>query len=213
MKHDSPIAREGWIFIAVPGVIAAVLWYYSFYLWSLIPMVLALFSAFFFRNPQRAALPDRGLVFSPADGRILEINQVQENLYMEGEALQIRIFLSLFDVHINRIPIKGRVEWVEKRGGLFLPAYKPEAADKNACNRLGILSDYGRILVVQITGLIARRIVCWAKPGDDFESGERFGLIRFGSCTELYLPASAQITIAVGDKVKGGETVVARFPE
>lgn len=213
MRHNSPIAREGWIFLAIPGIIAATVWFTPYYKWSIIPLFLALFCGFFFRNPNRGGPLDKGLVFAPADGTILEIKKVEENRYLKGEALQIRIFLSLFNVHINRIPIQGQVEWVEKTGGLCLPAYKPEAEYKNACNRLGLVTEYGRILVVQITGLVARRIVCWAKPGELLQSGERYGLIRFGSCTELYLPVSAQVAVAVGEKVKGGETIVARFPE
>ncbi len=213
MKHNSPIAREGWLFVAIPGIIAVALWFTPYYEWAIIPMVLCLFCAFFFRNPQRVIQPDKGLVFAPADGKILGINRVHEDLYINDEAIQIRIFLSIFDVHVNRAPIQGKVEWIEKTGGLFLPAYKLEAASKNASNRVGILSEYGRILVVQITGLIARRIVCWVKPGDVLMSGERFGLIRFGSCTELYLPVSAQLEVKAGDKVKGGETVIARFPQ
>ncbi|MEQ8174457.1 MAG: phosphatidylserine decarboxylase family protein [Syntrophomonadaceae bacterium] len=213
MKHDSLIAREGWIFIAIPGLIAIILCFTDYYLWSSLFWFLALFCVFFFRNPRRVATGNKNLVFAPADGRVLEVRRVEENRYMQGEALLIRIFLSLFNVHINRVPLTGKVEWIEKREGLFISAYKPEASEKNACNYLGMMSEYGKVLVIQITGLVARRIVCWAKPGQTFETGERFGLIRFGSCTELYLPLSAEPMVKPGDKVKGGETVVARFTE
>ncbi|HWP97850.1 MAG TPA: phosphatidylserine decarboxylase family protein [Syntrophomonadaceae bacterium] len=211
MKHNCLIAREGWIFVATPAIITVVLLFTPYYRWSLIPLVLTLFCTFFFRNPERRAEAHKGLVLSPADGTVMEVKRVQESSYLQGEALQVRIFLSIFNVHINRSPLDGQVEWVERSGGLFLPAYKPEAGEKNARNCLGIVSEYGKVLVIQITGRIARRIVCWVKPGDVLQSGERFGLIRFGSCTELFLPTTASIEVARGDKVRGGETVIARF--
>lgn len=211
MKHDSLIAREGWILIAIPAVIAIIISLTTYYMWSLIFWLLTLFCIFFFRNPRRVPAPEPKLVVAPADGKVMDVQRVKEDKYLNEEALRIRIFLNLFSVHINRVPVAGQVEWIEKRGGLYIAANKPEASEKNACNYLGLVSEYGKILVVQITGLIARRIVCWVKPGEQLAIGERFGLIRFGSCTELYLPISAEPLVKPGDKVKGGETVVARF--
>lgn len=213
MRHDSLIAREGWVFVAVPAFIAFVLFVTPYYWWGLLPLFLAAFCAFFFRNPRRVPHSEKGLVFSPADGTVMEVKRVEEERYLNSEAILVRIFLSVFNVHINRVPLTGRIEWVEKRSGMYLAAYKPEAGAINACNYLGILSEYGKVLVVQITGLIARRIVCWASPGDVYETGQRFGLIRFGSCTELYLPVEAEVLVKPGDKVRGGETIIARFSE
>ncbi|MDD3268331.1 MAG: phosphatidylserine decarboxylase family protein [Syntrophomonadaceae bacterium] len=209
--HKSFIAKEGWPFIAGFALITLLVYLSPFYKFSLIPLVLTLFCLYFFRNPERYFPGERNLVVAPADGRILEINKVYENQYLQSETQQIRIFLNLFNVHINRIPLAGTIEWVDKKGGLCLPAYKQEAGTMNARNSVGLISEYGRILVIQITGIIARRIVCWAKPGDKLQTGERFGIIRFGSCTELYLPLDAKIEVAPGQKVKGGETIIARF--
>lgn len=211
MKHDSFIAREGWVLIAIPALIAAIISLTPYYKWSVILWILTLFCVFFFRNPNRVPASESDLVVAPADGKVMDVRRVKEDKYLQDEAIRIRIFLNLFNVHINRAPVAGRVEWTEKRGGLYIAANKPEASEKNACNYLGLVSEYGKILVVQITGLIARRVVCWVKPGEDLTLGERFGLIRFGSCTELYLPLSAEPLVKPGDKVKGGETVVARF--
>ena len=123
----------------------------------------------------------------------------------------MRIFLSIFNVHINRNPIGGRVEWVQRFTGMYLPAYKDEAGKKNVRNYLGIVTNWGKVLVVQITGFVARRLVCWVREGDTLSTGQRFGLIRFGSCTEVYLPEEVTILVKAGQKVKGGETVIARL--
>ncbi|MDD3364791.1 MAG: phosphatidylserine decarboxylase, partial [Syntrophomonas sp.] len=147
------------------------------------------------------------------DGRVMDIKTVVEENYVHAKTIRVRIFLSIFNVHINRSPIEGRVEWVNRVSGIYLPAYKDEVSDRNARNYVGIVTEWGKILVVQITGLIARRLVCWVQPGDTLKIGERFGLIRFGSCTEIYLPEDATILVQTGQKLKGGETVIARFCE
>lgn len=213
MMHKFIIAKEGWPFIVGFALVTLFLYLSPFYKLSLIPLAFTLFCIYFFRNPERNSSAEPNMVLAPADGRVLEVNTVYEDKYLHNETQQVRIFLSLFNVHINRIPLSGTVEWVDKKGGLCLPAYKQEASDLNARNYLGLISEYGRILVIQITGLVARRIVCWAKPGDNLQTGERFGLIRFGSCTELYLPLDAKIEVVPGQKVKGGQTVIARFED
>ncbi len=209
--HNSIIAREGWPFIIFFAIISTWLLWLSCYKFAIAMGVLTLFCLFFFRNPERSVKEDKDLVLAPADGKVMEINKVWEEQYLEAETIQLRIFLSLFNVHVNRSPMAGTVEWVNKKGGIFLPAFKKEAGNKNARNYVGLISEYGKVLVVQITGIIARRIVCWVNPGDAMGAGERFGLIRFGSCTELYLPLEAEILVVPGQKVKGGETIVARF--
>jgi phosphatidylserine decarboxylase len=213
MNHNEIIAREGWIFIVFFAVAAAVLYFLTGY-WGAVPaVILALFCTYFFRNPERIASVGEKIVTAPADGRILDIEEVNEDRYIHGKAIRVRIFLSLFNVHVNRSPVDGKVVWVQKTGSKYFAAYKPEAGTHNVRNYLGFEANGQKILLVQITGFVARRLVCWAGPGDQLKRGERFGLIRFGSCTELYLPTDAILTVRAGDKVKGGETNIAELSQ
>ncbi|MDD4171149.1 MAG: phosphatidylserine decarboxylase family protein [Syntrophomonas sp.] len=211
MNHREPVAREGWLFIGFFAFVTMLLYWAWDYRAALIGLVPTVFCIFFFRNPQRKTPAQEGNVVAPADGRIMDIMNMSEDKYIHANTIRVRIFLSLFSVHINRAPIAGQVEWVQKVSGIFLPAYKDEASHKNARNYLGLSTEWGRIMVVQITGIIARRLVCWVQPGDILETGQRFGLIRFGSCTEIYLPEDINILVEHGQKVKGGETLIARF--
>lgn len=211
MRNNNIIAREGWPIIVFFAVLTVLMVSLSFYTLSFLALISSLFSLYFFRNPERLTQKGRGLVFSPADGKVLDITTVFEQQFLNAEVKKIRIFMNLFNVHVNRIPISSKVDWVEKKGGIFLPAHLKEAGDKNVRSYTGLVSEFGKLLVVQITGLIARRIVCWVRPGDKLDAGERFGLIRFGSCVEIYLPLEAEIQISPGQRVKGGETIIARF--
>ncbi len=170
--------------------------------------VLAGFTLFFFRDPEREIPTGAGVVVSPADGRILGIDRVEHAPFLEAPAKRVTIFLSIFDVHLNRSPIEGKVTYRNYNPGKFLPANAPKASEDNEQNSVGIEDNGYRVLVRQIAGIIARRIVCWVNPGDSVGRGERFGLIRFGSRTELFLPESAKIEVAVGQKVKGGATII-----
>jgi phosphatidylserine decarboxylase len=211
MKHKEIIAYEGWVFIAAPALLSAVCFLLHWITAGAVMVVVSLFCLFFFRNPERTIPQEAGLAVSPADGRIMDITRVEEPLFIQGEAIRIRIFLSLFNVHINRMPVEGMVEIIQHVSGMYLPAYNIEAGSKNQRNYIGISSDEGRLVVVQITGLIARRLVCWAAVGQFLSRGERLGLIRFGSCTEVYLPGHADVQVAAGDKVRGGKSVIAKF--
>ncbi len=211
MNHSSIISREGWPYIGILVLLATLLALLSYNYYWLIPLGLALFAAYFFRNPERSIPADECLILSPADGKIMEISTVWEDQYLKSSAIQVRIFLSLFNVHVNRVPFSGEVEWLSRSGSTYLPAYKKEAGTSNVSNLVGIHSHKGKIMVVQITGIVARRLVCWLKIGDQVQSGERLGLIKFGSCTELYLPLSAEILVQPGEIVKGGETIIGRF--
>jgi phosphatidylserine decarboxylase len=164
----------------------------------------------FFRDPERQAPKGEGLVVAPADGKVVSV--ADANSAFLGSAKRVSIFLSPLDVHINRTPVEGKIEKVSYQRGKFLAAYKDEASQRNEQNALTIVDSAGRKFgVVQIAGVLARRIVCWAKAGDRLARGERFGLIMFGSRTDTYLPESCQIEVAEGQRVKGGETVLARF--
>lgn len=211
MSHREPVAREGWPFILLFAFITWLLYVFTNAIGVLLGLALTLFSIFFFRNPERVVTGKWGDVVAPADGRVMDITPVSGVEFMQAEAIRVRIFLSLFDVHVNRAPIAGRVEWVQRTPGLYLAAYRDEAGLLNARNYVGLTTEWGRLLVVQVTGLVARRLVCWVQPGDYLETGERFGLIRFGSCTELYLPQGTRILVAPGQKVKGGESLIAKL--
>lgn len=211
MRHREIIAVEGWIFIAVAACLAVVCFILSWRIPAYIFTAVSLFCIFFFRNPERVIPEQVGVVVSPADGKIMDVSKVEEPRFIKGEAIRIRIFLSLFDVHINRMPLAGEITWIHQVSGRFLPAYKEEASANNQRNYIGIESNEGRVMVVQITGLIARRLVCWVSSGQILGRGERLGLIRFGSCTELYLPCHADVQVHPGDKVRGGKSVIAKF--
>lgn len=209
MRHF-PIIADGWVYIGALGLISLLTYRWSPVLASVF-LILLLFVAFFFRNPPRNIPTEPGLIVSPADGVVLNIEQVFEGDYLKTEAQKVSIFLSIFNVHINRSPMDGKVEYLNYQSGRYLPAYRTEAACQNEQNRLGLRNDSCRVLVNQIAGLIARRIVCWPRLGDELKRGERFGLIKFGSCTELYLPPGVKLEVKKGDRVKGGETIIGRI--
>ena len=204
-----PIVKEGLPFVAAagtPAVAAGVLG------WPGIAVafgVVALFTAWFFRNPKRSSPKSDRAVVAPGDGKIVEICEESEPRFLKDKRVRISIFLNIFDVHVNRIPCRGMVEQVAYQPGRFFAASRPEATLQNEQNALLIRAAQGaRVLCVQIAGLIARRIVCWVVPGETVACGERFGLIRFGSRMDVYLPVDTKLNVKVGDHVKGGETLL-----
>lgn len=175
---------------------------------------LVFFCLWFFRDPERVPPDDPTLAVSPADGTVTLVDEIEEAQFFKCRMKRVSIFLSVLDVHVNRTPIAGEVLYTEGRGGLYLDARKPEASVLNeslfwAIGSRDALSQ--AVGVKQITGAIARRIVPWVEMGESLMRGERFGMIRFGSRTDLYLPLDAQVLVAVGAKVKGGETPIAQM--
>jgi phosphatidylserine decarboxylase len=166
----------------------------------------------FFRDPDRPAPADPNLVVAPADGTITDITEVDENEILKTKTRRVGIFLSIFDVHTNRAPIGGRIVYRQHREGLCVDARRLDCSEKNESMTWAFENPRATIVVRQLTGAIARRIVAWAKVGDEMEKGERFGMIRFGSRTELYLPLYGTVLVKVGDHVAGGSTVIARLP-
>jgi phosphatidylserine decarboxylase len=200
-----PVAREGWGFITAFALLALISAYWEGWAWSAAFAILALLITGFFRDPERTPPQDPDAVLAPADGRVVSV-EVQAS---EGGA--IRIFLSPLDVHINRSPVSGRVVQSEYRKGRFMAAYRTESSDANEQNALDIRTASGEnFKVVQIAGVLARRIVTWCRVGDELRAGERFGLIQFGSRTDLHLPSGYAPCVRLGEKVRGGESVVAR---
>lgn len=197
--------------LAATAVLAVVYWPVAW-----VPLILALFVVWFFRNPRRQIPHGPGVVVSPADGRIAAIEERESDEFVEGPVTVIGIFLSVFNVHINRASLPARVIGLQYRRGKFLNALRPESAREN--EQLSVwfeetVQPYRRIVVRQIAGAIARRIVCWLKPGDQLEAGEQFGMIKFGSRTELVLPREPglRIEVKLGQKVAAGKTVLAHF--
>ena len=171
--------------------------------------VVAGFMVFFFRDPQRTPPALAGAIVSAADGRVVGVDAVDERQeYLGSPGVKVSIFLSPFDVHINRAPIAGQVDFVDWHRGRFKPAYSAGASAENEHSAVGISNGSMRVVVKQIVGVLARRIVCYPTSGDALQLGERFGLIRFGSRVEHILPSGTQIEVGVGDRVKGGETVI-----
>lgn len=189
--------------VARPGL-------YTFLPAGLLTALMALL-LYFFRDPVRTPEAGEGLFLSPADGRVVEVRRLHEPRFLEGEAVKIGIFMSLLDVHVNRAPVEGRVALVEHVSGQFLQAFRPEASEVNEHNLVGLESRYGRVLVRQVAGIMARRIVCRVRPGQRLQAGDRLGIIKFGSRVDLYLPQGAEPVIRVGDQACAGVTVVARW--
>ncbi|HJT21212.1 MAG TPA: phosphatidylserine decarboxylase family protein [Nitrospira sp.] len=168
-----------------------------------------LFVMWFFRNPSRAVPQGSNLVVAPGDGKVIAIEEEFEPRYLKDRSIRLTIFLNVFDVHINRMPCDGTVEDVQYQPGLFMAANKPDATIKNEQNALMIKTAQGaKVLCVQVAGLIARRIVCWVSPKERAVCGERFGLIRFGSRMDTFLPIGSVVRVSVGDRVRGGESIL-----
>jgi len=200
-----------WILLILASVGVAVS-FVSMWL-SLIFLALFLFTIAFFRDPNRPVPAGPNLIVAPADGRVRDIVELDEKEILKTKTRRVGIFLSIFDVHTNRAPIDGRIVYRQHHAGLCLDARDPNCSEKNEAMTWAFENPRGRIVVRQLTGAIARRIVAWANVGDELKKGERFGMIRFGSRTELYLPLDAEVLVKTGDHVSGGSTVIARLPD
>lgn len=206
-KHDGYIAREGFPIIFTLGLVALALVWMGFKGIATIVFAAMLFVVFFFRNPGRKPPADKGLVVSPADGRILKVEEVQLDGLLQGPHRKVSIFMNVFNVHVNRVPYSGRVEKIEYHAGKFLSADLDKASADNERNTVLIRTAEGKaFLTIQIAGLIARRIVCWIGEGLEVDRGQRFGLICFGSRLEVVLPLDSKILVQAGQKVRAGET-------
>jgi phosphatidylserine decarboxylase len=204
-----PFAKEGFPFIGTAAGLTLIAGWLGWVPVAAAAAILTLFVSWFFRNPTRVVPQGPGLVVSPGDGIVLAVEEEFETRYLKDRSVRISIFLNVFDVHINRMPCEGTIEDIQYQPGLFLVASKPHATLKNEQNAVMIKTVEGaKVLCVQVAGLIARRIVCWVKAKDRAVRGERYGLIRFGSRMDTYLPVGTAIKVAVGDRVKGGETLL-----
>jgi len=208
-----PIHREGYVFIAIFAGITLFLGLFSGFLFW-IGLIFTAWCAYFFRDPQRVTPLDDRLVISPADGVVSAVGHAvppRELGLGVAEMQRISVFMNVFSVHVNRSPVRGRITKIEHRPGKFLNAELDKASAENERNGLVIQSPNGTVACVQIAGLVARRILCWAEAGGSISVGERFGLIRFGSRVDVYLPNDAAARVAVGQTAVAGETVIAEF--
>jgi phosphatidylserine decarboxylase len=180
---------------------------------TLICLALIGYTFAFFRDPTRPDPADENAVVAAADGTVADVDETEEPEVLKSRTKRVGIFLSIFDVHTNRAPVAGRIIFRQHREGMCLDARRAECSEKNEAMTWAFQNPRATIVVRQLTGAIARRIVAWSHVGDELQRGERFGMIRFGSRTEVYLPLSAKVLVKVGDRVKGGASVIAQLPE
>lgn len=205
------IIEDGYIFIAVPVLLAAAAAYFINAYAAAVPALLALYFAYFFRNPSRTIPADETALVSPADGRVMGVEKVYEDTYFDRNCTKVTIFLSVFDVHVNRAPLPGVINFQQYTCGRFRPAYKDGVGYENERYSIGIENDKTQILVTVIAGILARRIVSWVTLGDTLAHGQLYGMIKFGSCAEIYVGDDIEITVRKGDRVRGGETIIGRI--
>ena len=198
------IVKDGYIYVGVSLLLAAIVYYFFGAVWAVIPVVLALYFAYFFRDFHRV---------TPADGTVMGVDEIFDDEYLNEPATKVTIFLSVFNVHTNRAPLDGEIKYQRYTCGQFVPAYEKNASFENERHAIGMDNGRMRFLVIQIAGLLARRIVSWVTVGTKLQQGETYGMIKFGSSTELVVPRNVEITVKKGDKVVGGITVVGRVKE
>lgn len=205
------IIREGYYFAGTFIIIALLTGSAISPYAAILPAVLACYCIYFFRNPARKIPTDESLIVSPADGTVQDVVDIESDDFIKSPCKKVIIFLSIFDVHVNRAPIAGEIKVQKYICGRFRPAYKDSVGFENERHLIGIENEKIRVTVTQIAGILARRIVSWVTLDDKLEKGELYGLIRFGSCTEIVVPDNVEIFVAKGQKVRGGETVIGKI--
>lgn len=207
-----PVAREGYPFILASFFCIIVVWAIGLSWLNVLFVPLAVFVVAFFRDPERESPQDPKAIVSPADGRVIKVERIRDDKFLKADALRICIFMNVFNVHVNRVPASGRVVDVIYNPGRFFNASLDKASLMNEQNAV-VMEDRGgrRFAFNQIAGLVARRIVCYARPGMSFAKGERFGMIRFGSRVDVYLPSGSSPKVRVGEKVRAGSSVIGNW--
>jgi len=212
------INKEGWPVIFLTGAIllifTALSTFFNFILWdalAIILLIVLVFHFFFFRDPERDTPTGESLIISPADGHVIKIDEIDEDTYFKTRVRRVSIFLSIFDVHVNRMPVSGKVDYVAYKKGQFLAAFADDASNVNEMSIVGVDTGKGKILFKQIAGLIARRIIYTVKEGDMAVAGERFGLIRYGSRVDMFFPLTAKIHVKLKQAVRCGSTIIGEF--
>lgn len=207
------IVKDGYPFIIAAVILTLIVFYFFGVSAAIIPGVLAVFFIYFFRNPSRSMPYDPNILYSPADGTVMAVEDIFDDEYLNEPATKVTVFLSVFNVHVNRSPIDGEIKYQRYTCGQFVPAYKKSASFENERHAIGLDNGRMRILVTQVAGLLARRIVSWVTLGHQMKQGECYGMIKFGSSTELVVPKNVEITVKKGDTVVGGITVMGRIKQ
>lgn len=207
------IVKDGYPFIIAAVILTLIVFYFFGVSAAIIPGVLAIFFIYFFRNPSRSMPYDPNILYSPADGTVMAVEDIFDDEYLNEPATKVTVFLSVFNVHVNRSPIDGEIKYQRYTCGQFVPAYKKSASFENERHAIGLDNGRMRILVTQVAGLLARRIVSWVTLGHQMKQGECYGMIKFGSSTELVVPKNVEITVKKGDTVVGGVTVMGRIKQ
>jgi phosphatidylserine decarboxylase len=204
--------REARPFLLIFGILTLLAVWLSPWL-GLMPGLVFVYILWFFRDPDRAISTDPRDIISAADGKVIAVDTVEESWHTQGRMKRVAVFLSVLDVHVNRAPVAGKIVKIHHHAGEFLDARHPEVDVRNEAMNWLFETPRGPVVLRQLAGLIARRIVAWSKEGDTVDKGHRFGMIRFGSRTDVYLPVECEVTVKVGDRVQGASTVIARWPE
>ena len=207
------IVKDGYPFIIAAVILTLIVFYFFGVSAAIIPGVLAVFFIYFFRNPSRSMPYDPNILYSPADGTVMAVEDIFDDEYLNEPATKVTVFLSVFNVHVNRSPIDGEIKYQRYTCGKVFPAYKKSASFENERHAIGLDNGRMRILVTQVAGLLARRIVSWVTLGHQMKQGECYGMIKFGSSTELVVPKNVEITVKKGDTVVGGVTVMGRIKQ
>ncbi|MBB5337239.1 phosphatidylserine decarboxylase family protein [Pectinatus brassicae] len=206
------IVKEGYKFIGTAAALAVAAYVFVSPYVAIVPAVLTGFFTFFFRNPKRNIPEDTSLIVSPADGKVMNVVRLEDDDFIKKPCTKITIFLSVFNVHVNRSPMKGEIKFQQYTCGRFRPAYKNSVGFENERHMIGIDNGRMRITVTQIAGILARRIISWVTLNDILTRGELYGLIKFGSCTEIVVPdESVEVLVKKGDNVIGGESIIGRI--
>lgn len=215
IENRLPVAREGLPFIFTGLIITIIIFILGIISIAILFGLITLFTIWFFRDPDRTSSVAEDAVLSPADGTVIDISHLEDagDRGVGSPAIKISIFMSVFNVHVNRIPVRGKISGIKYNPGRFFSANLDKASEQNENNRITLDTWNGhRVVFVQIAGLIARRIACWVKENDPVDAGQRFGLIRFGSRVDIYLPAGSSINLRLKERVKAGQTVMGYLP-
>ncbi len=204
-------APDGYPFIIIFALITVLIYFFGKPWIAILPLIITLFMVLFFRDPERKIPEGEGIFVSPADGKVILIKDVYERDYLKAESKEISIFMSILNVHVNRSPCDGKASLVKHSSGKFLVAHKDAASMENENTVMVLEGKDGKIVVRQVAGLLARRIVCRAEVGDELRRGERYGMIKFGSRLDVYLPKDVKIKVKAGDKVKAGESILGQM--